>query len=80
MDFSVSADHRVELKENEKRDKYLDLPRDFFKWIMKGTVMPIVIIALGTIPKRVFEIRGQVDTIQTMALLSSARILRSRPI
>ena len=28
VDFAVSADHRVKLKENEKKDKYLDLARD----------------------------------------------------
>ena len=30
-DFAVSADHRKKLKENEKKDKYLDLARDFKK-------------------------------------------------
>ena len=29
MDFVVLADHRVKLKEREKRDKYLDLAREF---------------------------------------------------
>ena len=28
MDFTVPADHRVKLKENKKRDKYLDLARE----------------------------------------------------
>ena len=27
-DFAVSADHRVKLKENENRNKYLDLARE----------------------------------------------------
>ena len=31
MDFAVPADHRVKLKENEKRDKYLDLARELKK-------------------------------------------------
>ena len=26
VDFAVPADHRMKLKENEKRDKYLDRP------------------------------------------------------
>ena len=49
---------------------------------MKATVIPIVIGALGTIPEGLIkrredmEIRGQVETIQTTALLRSARILR----
>ena len=28
VDFAVSADHRVKLKESEKKDKYLDLARE----------------------------------------------------
>ena len=31
MDFAVLADHRIKLKENEKKDKYLD------SRIIKGT-------------------------------------------
>ena len=49
MDFLIAADHRVKLKESEKRDKYLDLARDLKKqWNMKVMVVPIVISALGT--------------------------------
>ena len=33
MDFVVPADHRVKLKENEKRDNYLDLARELKKII-----------------------------------------------
>ena len=49
---------------------------------MKVTVIPFVVGALGTIPKgllkelEVLEIRGQVENIQTTALLRLARILR----
>ena len=28
MDFAVPADHRVKIKEGEKRDNYLDLARE----------------------------------------------------
>ena len=36
------ADPRVNLKESEKRDKYLDLAREVKKiWDMKVAVMPI---------------------------------------
>ena len=31
MNFAVPADHRVKLKKNEKRDKYLDLARELNK-------------------------------------------------
>ena len=29
VNFAVLVDHRVELKENEKRDKFLDLAREY---------------------------------------------------
>ena len=32
VDFSVPVDHRVKLKESEKRDKYLDLARELRKY------------------------------------------------
>ena len=52
VDFAVPADHRVKLKEIEKKDKYLDLTRELKKlWNMKVKVVPIVIGALGTVPK-----------------------------
>ena len=47
-----TADHRIKLKESEKKNKYLDLARELKKlWNMKVMVIPIVIGALGTIPK-----------------------------
>ena len=83
MDFAVSSDHRVKLKESEKKDKYLDLIRELKKlWNIKVTFIPIVIGAFGTVIKGLIkvledlEIRGRVETIQTIALLRSARILR----
>ena len=52
VDFTVSADHRVKLKENGKEDKYLDHTRDLKKqWNMKGTITPTVIGALGKVTK-----------------------------
>ena len=83
VDFAVPADHRINLKENEKKDKYLDLARELKKLLnMKVTIVPIVIGALGTITKGLLkgledlEVGGQVETIQTTALLRTARILR----
>ena len=35
MDFAVPADHRIKLKDSEKKDKYFDLARElknFGKW------------------------------------------------
>ena len=50
MDLAVPADHRISLKECEKKDKYLDLARKLKKlWNMKVMIVPIVIGAFGTI-------------------------------
>ena len=83
VDFAVPVDHRMILKESEKKDKCLDLARELKKlWNMKVTIVPIVIGALGTITKRLLkgledlEIGGRVETIQTTGLLRTARILR----
>ena len=83
VDFAFPEDHRINLKESEKKDKYLDLARELKKlWNMKVTIMPFVIGALGTVTKGLFkgledlEIGGRVETIQTTALLRTARILR----
>ena len=44
VDFAVPADHRINLKECAKKDKYLDLARELKKlWNMKVTIVPIVI-------------------------------------
>ena len=49
VDFGVLANHMVKLKENIKRDKYLDHARELKKlWIMKVTVIQIVIGTLST--------------------------------
>ena len=50
VDFAVPVVHRVKLKENEKKDKYLDLGRGLKK-LWNVTFIPIVICALGTVSK-----------------------------
>ena len=57
MDFAVLTDHRIKLKENEKRDKFLDFAREIKKnlWNMKETVIPIMIISLGTVTKGLIQ-------------------------
>ena len=86
--ISVPADHRMMLKECEKKDKYLDLARESKKlWNLKVTIISIVIGAFVT--KRLtkvtkgllkvledLEVGGRVETIQTITLLKTARILR----
>ena len=50
VDFAVPADHRIKLKECEKKDKYLDLARELKKlWNMKMTIVSIVIRTFGTV-------------------------------
>ena len=86
IDFAVPADHRIKLKECEKKDKYLDLARKLKKlWNMQVTIIPIVIGVFGTVTKGLLkgledlEVGGRVETIQTTALLRTARILRRVP-
>ena len=83
VDFAVPADHRIKLKESEKKDKYLDLARELKKlWNMKVSIVPIAIGAFGTVTKGLLkglenlEVGGRVETIQMTALLRTARILR----
>ena len=83
VDFAVPADHRIKLKECEKKDKYVDLARELKKlWNMQVTIIPIVIGAFGTVTKGLLkgledlEVGGRVETIQMTALLRTARILR----
>ena len=83
VDFTVPADHRIKLKECEKKDKYLDLTKELKKlWNMKVTIVPIVIGAFGTITKGLLkgledlEVGGRVETIQMTALLRKAGRLR----
>ena len=84
VDFAVPVDHRINLKECEKKDKYLALASELKElWNMKVTIIPIVIGAFATITKGLLkrlvdlEVGGRVETIQTTALLRTARILRS---
>ena len=83
VNFAVPVEHRVKLKESEKRDEYLDLARELKKfWFMKVMIIPIVIGALGTVTKGLvqgrvdLEITRRLETVQTKAILRSARILR----
>ena len=83
VDFVVPTDHRINLKESEKKDKYIDLARELKKlWYMKVTIVPIGICAIGTITKGLLkiledlEVGGRVATIQKTALLRTARVLR----
>ena len=50
VNIAVPADHRIKLKEYEKKDRYLDLVWELKKlWNMKMTIIPIMIGAFGTV-------------------------------
>ena len=62
MDFAVRADHRVKLKESEKKDKYIDLTRELKKmWNMKATFILIIIGALGIDTKGLIKEREDLE-------------------
>ena len=64
--FAVPADHRIKLKECERKDKYLDLAREFKKlWNMKVTIVPNVISAFGTITKGTIKMPGGLRSLRT---------------
>ena len=83
VDFVVPADHWVKLKESKKRDEYVYLSRELKKLCnLKVTVLPILNVGLDIVTKGLvqrvedLEIRGQVETVQKIAVLRSTRILR----
>ena len=52
VDFAAPSDHRIKLKECEKKDKYLDFVRELKKpWNLQVTIIPIVIGAFDTVTK-----------------------------
>ncbi len=52
MNFAVPVDHRVKLKDNKNKDKYLELTWELkILWNMKVTVIPNVIGVLIKVPK-----------------------------
>ena len=54
VEVAVLADHRIKLKECEKKDRYLDLAKELKKkklWNMKVTIIPIRIGAFGLVTK-----------------------------
>ena len=50
--FTVPADYRIKLKDNEKRNKQIGFARELKnQWKIKVTVLPIVIVCFGTVTK-----------------------------
>ena len=56
IDFAILYDSKIKLKEQEKIEKYQDLWRELNKtWNMKVDITPIVIGAMGEIPKKLWK-------------------------
>ena len=52
VEFAISAEYRMKIKESEKIDKYLDLARELRKVRnMRAMAIPVVIGALGKVPE-----------------------------
>ena len=83
MDFVVPASHKVKIKESKKGEEHLDLNRKVKMLLnMRMTVILKVIGALGTASKGLekrlekLKIKGRIETIHTIALLTSTKIVR----
>ena len=82
-DFAIPFDARVDDKEVEKIEKYLDLARELKKvWNMKVTVVPLVVGALGTPAKalkkrlKIIVIETKITELQQTVLINTRRILQ----
>ena len=84
VDFCIPWDGNVKAREDEKKEKYSPLAekiRSIYK--VKTETIPIVIGALGTVPKRLpgflhdLGVPDVIGCMQTCALLGSQRILKN---
>ena len=66
VDFAVPADHRIKLKECEKKDEYLDLARGLKKTMEHESDNCITCTVTKGLLKGLedFEVGGQVESIQ----------------
>ena len=83
IDFAIPMDHRVKIKEDTKIDIYMDLAAEVRRqYLVKTQIIPIVLGALGTIPKRLEEyleklgVPDVIGSLQKSVLISTAAILR----
>ncbi len=84
VDFAVPADHRIKLKECEKKDKYINLVRELKNlWNMQVTVILIVIGAFGTVTKGLLkgledlEVGRGMETIHTTSAHTTPSLFAS---
>ena len=84
VDFSVPLDSNVAFKEDQKITTYEPLAREISKsYHVKTEIIPIIIGALGTVPKRLggyldkLGIPDIIGSMQVAALLGTQRILKN---
>ena len=82
VDFAIPVDHHVKEKEEEKIEKYMNLPAEFRRpFNVKTVIVPIVSGALGTVPAKLSEsleklkIEDIIGSLQTAVLISITAIL-----
>ena len=83
IDFAIPYNTRVDDKEVEKNEKYLDLARKRKKvWHMRVIVVPLVAGALGTPAKeqekrlKTIDIEIKITELQKTVLIHTSRILQ----
>ena len=83
IDVACPGDHNLVAKRNEKLNRYSDLRIEIARlWNKKNTVVPIIIGALGSIPKDIhfhlkqLGIEYNLDILQHAVLLGTSHILR----
>ena len=81
IDFAVPYDNRVDSKEAEKIEKYLNLARETKRqWNTQVKIIPVVVGVLGTssrlLPKRLKDtgIETRIVDLQTSAILCSLEV------
>ena len=84
IDFACPFDSRIEEREKDKMKGYNDLKRELKKmWDKPVKVIPVVVAALGTTPKKLkqrfsdIEIEIRIVELQKTTILNSARILQN---
>ena len=83
VDVAIPGDHNIEQKQQKKIDKYKDLKLEISRmWNCSSIVVPVVIGALGSVPKKFhdhfdkLDIGKSITSLQKSALLGTASILR----
>ena len=84
IDFACPFDSRIEEREKDKMKDYSGLKRELKKiWDMPVKIIPVVVGALGTTPKKLkqwlsdLEIEARIVELQKTTILYSARIVRN---